>query len=549
MGAPFSREEALGRGRVAYAAKSWSAAWAQLSGADGLGPLGPADLEILAEAAFLVGKEDEAVATWIRAHQAWLAVGESTRAVRPAFWVALTLELRGDQAQAGGWLGRAQRLVQETESDCVEAGYLLFFAGMGELEEGDVLAASETLRRAADIGRRFADPDLLAFARMGSGQSLVWLGRSNEGLALLDEAMVSVTASEVSSIAAGLVYCALIEACHDLFDLERAAEWTQALTDWCDAQPDLVPYRGNCQVHRAEVLLLRGRWDDACGEATQAQERLAGVPAAADAHYQCAEVHRLRGETVEAEAAYRQASDLGRSPQPGLCLLRLAQGQVDTAVAGIRRLLEETTERVLRARMLDAAVEVLLAAGDVAAARSAADELSGHAAAFKAPFLHATAAYASGSVLLAERNPNGACETLRRAADAWRALDVPYEHARSRMLLGVACAQVGDVDGAALEWDGARRSLVALGASPTLRLLEELSGPPDTRPFAGTGPLSPRQVEVLRLSATGRTNRAIAGALVISEKTVARHVANIFTKLGLTSRSGATAYAYQHGLV
>ncbi|HUR17658.1 MAG TPA: LuxR C-terminal-related transcriptional regulator [Acidimicrobiales bacterium] len=552
MGGSPTREQALEAGRAAHSAKAWAGAVDHLRAAEAGADLEAADLELLAEATYLIGREDEAVALWIRAHKAWLAAGAGAgvRAVRPAFWVTLVLELRGDQAQAGGWMARTQRLVEEAGGDCVEEGYLLFFMGMGQLEEGDVLGASATLARAAELGTRFADADLMAFARMGSGQSLVWLGQQAQGLSLLDEAMVAVTAGEVSDIAAGIVYCALIEACHDAFDLRRATEWTEALATWCASQPDLVPYRGNCQVHRAEILLLRGRWDDAGGEADQAGQRLAGGPSAANAHYQRGEVHRLRGESELAEAAYRQASELGRVPQPGLALLRLAQGQVEAAAASMRRLLGESDERVVRARLLGAAVDILLAAGDVASARAAADELSGHAAAFGSPLLHANAGYAAGAVLLAEDNPRGACETLRRAADAWRSLEVPFEMARTRSLLGVACSQLGDTDAAALEHGAARRTLTQLGARPALRLLDELAAAQVQRSEApSAGPLTAREVEVLLLLATGRTNKAVAAELVISQKTVARHVANIFTKLGLSSRSAATAYAYEHGLV
>ena len=540
----------LEAGRAAHAAKAWTVAADQLRVADAEAALEAADLELLAEATYLIGREDDALGLLIRAHQAWLAAGAGVRAARPAFWVTLMLELRGDSAQAGGWLARTQRLIEEAGGECVEEGYLLFYMGMGQLEGGDVPGASATLARAAELGSRFADADLMAFARMGSGQSLLWLGRPAEGLPLLDEAMVAVTAGEVSALAAGIVYCALIEACHDAFDLRRAGEWTDALTAWCASQPDLVPYRGNCQVHRAEILLLRGRWDDAGGAADEAGHHLAGAPSAADAYLQRGEVHRLRGESEAAEAAYRLASDLGRMPQPGLALLRLAQGQVAGAAASIRLLLDESTERVVRARMLGAAVEILVAAGDVASARTAADELSGHAAAFDSPLLRAAAGYAAGSVLLAEENPRGACETLRRAADAWRSLGVPFELARTRGLLGVACTRLGDVDGAALEYDAARRALTVLGALPALRRLDELAGGGGQRSGApAAGPLTAREVEVLGLLATGRTNKAIAAELVISEKTVARHVANIFTKLGLSSRSAATAYAYEHGLV
>ena len=531
---------------------AWAAAARHLAEADAAGALEPADLQLLAEATYLLGREPDAISLWTRTHRAFLAAGAKSAAARCAFWIGLILELRGDQAQAGGWIARAERLAEEA-GDCVEVGYVKFYAGMGRLETGDVAGAAEALGEAAVIAERFRDDDLLAFTRMASGQTAMWLGGQAEGLALLDEAMVSVTAGEVSAVAAGIVYCALIMACNYVFDLRRASEWTEALSGWCAAQPDLVPYRGNCQVHRTEVLVLRGRWDVAGAEAEQAQCSLDGTPMAADAHYQRGEVHRLRGELAQAEAAFRQAADLGKSPQPGLCLLRLAQGDVQAAAAA-RRLLGETGEPPFRARLLGAMVEVLLADGEVAAARAAADELAGFGAAFDSPLLRATAGSAAGAVLLAEGNPRAACETLRRAAEGWRALDVPYELARTRALLGAACAQLGDADGAAMEFDGARRALTALGAGPALRVAEALAGGGSAGVSAvgatsEAGPLTAREVEVLALLATGRTNKAIAAELVISEKTVARHVANIFTKLDLSSRSGATAYAYEHGLV
>lgn len=310
----LQRDEAILEGRAAHRSMAWGAAAGHLAQADAAGALEPADLQLLAEATYLVGRESDAIRLWTRAHRAFLAAGTKSSAARCAFWIGLLLELRGDQAQAGGWIARAERLAGEA-GDCVEIGYVKFYAGMGRLETGDVVGADETLSEAAVIAERFGDDDLVAFTRMASGQTAMWLGSQAEGLALLDEAMVSVTAGEVSAVAAGIVYCALIIACHYVFDLRRASEWTEALSNWCAAQPDLVPYRGNCQVHRAEVLVLRGRWDAAATEADQAQRNLDGTPSAADAHYQRGEVHRLRGELAEAEAAFRQTADLGKSPQ------------------------------------------------------------------------------------------------------------------------------------------------------------------------------------------------------------------------------------------
>jgi DNA-binding CsgD family transcriptional regulator len=385
-------------------------------------------------------------------------------------------------------------------------------------------------------------------ARLGRGQALIRLERPKEGIALLDDAMVGVLADEVSPTIAGIVYCAVIDACHSLFDLRRAGEWSEALTSWCASQPDLVPFRGQCRVHRAEMMRLRGDWSDALDEVERAAAvtpRVRGQAVLAAAEYQKAELHRLRGETADAESAYRRASELGRDPQPGLALLRLAQKQAGDAAATIRRVVDGTHEHIPRAALLAAYVEILLAVDDVDAASAGAAELAGVAAELDAPFLHATAAHCNGAILLARGDPRGALVELRRAATAWRDVDAPYETARTRVLIGLACGLVGDRDTAALEMDAARRTFDRLGAAPDLQRLDELAGAGE-RP--ATGGLTGREVEVLQLVATGRTNREIADALVISEKTVARHVANIFVKLGVSTRAAATAYAYRRGL-
>ncbi len=540
----------LERGREAFAQRAWAEAHDQLSAADADESLATDDLERLAMAAYLIGESDTAVATWERAHQRLLEDGEIARAVRAAFWVAFALLHRGDMAQGGGWLARAQRLLDSGDHDCVERGYLLFPAGLRSVIEGEPGRGVEIFAQAAEIGERFDDPDLVALARHGQGRALIRLGETSEGLTLLDEAMVAVTADEISPIIAGDVYCSVIEACQEIFDLRRAHEWTSALSRWCDAQPGLVLYHGQCLVHRSEILQLHGEWSEAMDEARRARGRLSepsAQPAVGMAHYQQGELHRLRGEFDEAEAAYRRGSEYGRSPQPGLALLRLAQGEIEAAAASIRRVVEETQERGERAKVLAAQVEIMLAAGDVETAQSAADELRTIANDLDAPYLRALSAQAAGAVGLARGEPGAACDALRRARDDWEQLEAPYEEARARTLIGAACRELGDTDTAEIELGVARRVFRELGAEPALARLEDVLRP-DPPPEAPGG-LTPREVEVLRLVAAGRTNREIAEELYISDRTVARHLSNIFTKLGLSNRAAATAYAYEQELV
>jgi DNA-binding NarL/FixJ family response regulator len=399
------------------------------------------------------------------------------------------------------------------------------------------------------IGRRFGERDLMLLGRLGRGQALIFLGSSAEGLPLLDEVMVSVTAGEASPILVGLAYCAVIETCHETFDLRRAQEWTGALSRMCEAQPDLVPYRGQCLVHRAELLHLHGAWADAMVEAQRASELLSrppGQPAVGAAYYQQAELHRLRGEFGKAEEAYREASQWGHSPHPGLALLRLAQGKLPAAEGAIRRATTEVSGPVPRARLLAAAVEIMLAVGDLRTARNNADELRQIAESIDASLLHAVSAYATGTVLLAEGDAAGAIDAARRAWTIWTELEVPFDAARARTLIGRACRDLSDDDTATLELDAAVRTLRQIGAAPELARAEGLAR--HTQPKTAGG-LSPRELEVLRLVAAGHSNRAIAETLFLSEKTVARHASNIFVKLNVNSRAAATAYAFEHGLV
>jgi DNA-binding CsgD family transcriptional regulator len=544
----MTRDALLDLGRDAVRRRAWREAFTRLSAADAQAPLEPADLEALASAAHLMGNDAESAQHLSRAHYGYLEQGEVERAARCAFWLAFGLLERGEAAQGSGWLARARRLLDDGRRDCVECGYLLLPIALQQVAAGDIAGAHATFTRAAEYGDRFADPDLTTLARHGQGRTLTRLGETARGVALLDEVMVAVTSGEVSPIIVGTVYCSVISACHDIFDLRRAQEWTDALSRWCAAQPDLVPYRGTCLVRRAELLQMHGAWPDAVDEARQARERLSQPPeqpSVGAAHYQLAELHRLRGEFAEAEAAYRAASRW-RKPQPGLALLRLAQGQIEAAHAGVRGALDEASGDAARARVLVAFIEIALAAGDVTGAEAAARELAEIAGRLEARYLLALSDQASGAVLLAQDRPREALPALRRAWAVWRDLEAPYEAARVRVLVAQACRSQGDRDTADMELEAARATFEQLGAAPDLARLESLTRV--EAPVAAT-PLSAREVQVLRLVASGKTNRAIAGALGISEKTVARHVSNIFTKLGLSSRAAATAYAYQHDLV
>jgi ATP/maltotriose-dependent transcriptional regulator MalT len=535
----------LEQGREWYAQRAWADAQRSLSLADQTAPLSADDLERLATAAYMIGRDDDSLKALARAHEAHLDAGEEARAARCAFWLGLRLLLRGEMGPATGWLARAQRLLEHQQQDSVERGYLLLPAAEQELESGDCAAAHASAGSAAEIGERFGEKDLIACARHVQGRALIGQGQVEAGLALLDEAMVAVTAGELSPLVTGLIYCSVIESCQEVYAVGRAREWTSALAQWCAEQPQMVTFSGPCLVRRAEILQLHGEWPDAIVEARHACTRFSRAIAAA-AFYQLAEVHRLRGDFAAAEEAYRSASQGGREPQPGLALLRLAQGRTDAAAAAIRRVVSATTDRLQRTRLLPADVEILLATGDVDGAREACRELEELVASFNTEVLAAMAAHARGAVELAGGDPPAALGSLRRALQVWQRVEAPYLAARTRLLMGLACRELGDDDGADLELDAARTAFARLGAAPDLAQLDAL-----VQVKAARDPhrLTPRELQVLRLIASGMTNKAIASELSLSEKTVDRHVSNIFTKLDVPSRAAATAYAYEHRLL
>ena len=539
---------ALDDGRTAVERGAWREAFEQLIAAEAASALDAEDLERLATAAVLVGEWAASESAWERAHQAWTEEEDVPRAARCAFWLAFRLMNSGDFPRGSGWVDRSQRQLEARGLDCVEQGYLRYCRGLRQVREaGDAEGALRSFTEASEIGARFDSIELVTLARVGQGRCVIYLGEVAAGVALLDEAIVSVRAREISPIAVGDILCTVIDGCHELFDIQRSAEWTAMLDEWCESQPDLVLYQGECLLHHAEVKHLRGRWPDALDEAKRMSEQLAG-PAGplitSQAEYLVGDLYRMAGALDAAEDAYRAASRLGYDPQPGLAQLRLVQGDVDAAHAAIGRALDEAGDSVTRARLLPPYVEIALAAGDVDRAREGADELANLADELGPPYLRACAAQTLGAVLVAESDARSALAPLRRAADAWRDLEVPYEQARARVLLAAACEAVGDHDGAQLELAGARSTFEALGAKTDLDHLAP-AGTGDRLPQG----LTPHEGDVLRLLATGETNAAIASELVISRRTVDSHVRSIFTKLGVSTRAAATAYAHKHRIV
>jgi DNA-binding CsgD family transcriptional regulator len=531
--------EPLDRARAAFAARRWEVAYGAFRACDGL--TGD-DLDALAEAAHWLGRPDESIVAYAKAYRAHRDAGEERRASLSAVLLACHLQFRGDRVEAQGWLARARRALNEAEEGA-EHGYPLHLEILSVLT-ADPVAAEESARRMQDLGERHGDGSLVALGALYEGRALVKQARVREGLVKLDEAMLAAVSDRLEPIWTGAIYCGLLDACHELVDLRRAQQWTEAMSRWCAPLPAASLYPGICRVHQVEILDLRGAWDDAEAEAAAACGDLVGVDvfAVADGRYLLGELSRRRGDLVGAEEAYLRAHDAGRDPQPGLALLRLAQGRIDAASASIAAALVACTGgRLERARLLSAQVDIALVAGDADLAEAAAAEIAEIAGDFGSDGLRALGHRCRGAVSLANGQGVVALGALRLACEAWQQLEVPYETARTRVLLAKAYRLLGDDDAAARECAAARTVFERLRADPDLRALDASD--------AAAGGLTPREVEVLRLVASGQSNREVAANLVISEKTAARHVANIYAKLGLSSRSAATAFAHKHALV
>jgi DNA-binding CsgD family transcriptional regulator len=544
---------ALERAREAFARRAWSDALASFAAVADDSALDAADHEHRAVCAYLVGADDVADAAWEAAHLAARRNGDVPASARCAFWLGLCLLLRGESARGGGWLARAERVIADNQADCATVGYLLIPQLLMALEAGDAAGARDLANAAREHGVRHDDADLCALGTLGHGQALIALGDAPAGIACLDEVMVSVVAGEIGPITTGIVYCAVILECMQLFDLARASEWTRALNAWCEEQPDLVPYRGQCLVHRSQVQQAAGDWPDARASVEAACARLEQPPhpAVGLAHYQHAELLRLAGEYDRAEAKYRRAGRCGQQPLPGLALLLVARGDAPAAAKMLDSALRETRGPFERTALLAAAVDVFRATGDNARASAAVDELASIADTTSSPVVGALAAEGNGTVLLLRDDATGAIAHLRAAAGAWQSLRMPYDAARVATKLGQAHMRLGDDVSAALEFDHARETFRELGARPDVEQVDRLAPRGAATPARDddASRLSAREREVLGLVAAGRTNREIAAELFISPHTVSRHVEHIFAKLGVTTRAAATAYAYAHDLV
>ncbi|WP_129788425.1 response regulator transcription factor [Promicromonospora panici] len=539
----------LQRARDAFERGEWVSAFRALSD---LAPEAGQDLHVddlmaLATTAFLLGRRNDCVQALQRAHQVALEGDDVLAAVRAASTLALVLAQGGEAAVAGGWVARAERLLESVDGDVVERGHVLVLRMFRHIGEGDMARALDVARRVTGYGQRHGDGDLLALGLNAEGRLLTHTGEVLEGLRIMDEAMVGVVAGEVSPVVAGIVYCSMIEACTWLGDFGRVAEWTHALTAWCAEQPGLVAFTGQCAVHRGQLMRLNGAFEPALEELELAVQRYAaqgGNPAVALALQERGDVLRILGEYKLADEAYDAAGVSGDVATPGRALLWLAEGRLDAAVGAARRQLDEAHDPVSRSRVLPAAADVLVAAEAVDEAAPLVEELGRLAIAFDSPALRGAAGCAAAQVALARGDVASAAEGARRAVAAWTTLSAEYEVARCRTLLGRAYRMQGDEPAADAELRAARAVFARLGALPAERECARLLGA-----ARAPGGLSPREVEVLRLVAAGRSNAQVADALFLSEKTVARHLSNIFTKLGVSSRTAASAFAYEHGLL
>lgn len=521
----------------------WTGRFEQLAAREAA--LAGGELDELGQAAWFVGRDDVSVRAWERAHLRYLDDGDLASAVRCVFWLGFTLSEHGDAVRGGAWMGRLMELCARADATAATDAARALCVAAGAFARGEAEASVPLFRTAVERADAAADADARALATMGLGRALLGAGRVEDALAELDRVMLLIADGRVSDRAAGPAYCAVIASLLGRGDIERARVWTRELGDWCDAQRGLEPFRGECTLHRASVLQLGGEWEAATAAAELVCATEKRTETLANAWYRAADLHRVAGRAAAARDALRRAAALGREVQPALALLHRDAGDLSSAWAGLEAARATAVQPAVRAEVLAAATRVALDRGRVAEADAAAHELAACAASFDTLYLRALSARAHGEVALADGRPGDALTALRTAWTAWRRLDAPYDAALTRISIGAAIRDIGDADGAELEFDAARGVLEGLGAIPDLARLERAVAA--TAAVADPG-LSRREREVLVLVSRGWSNRRIAEHLFLSERTVARHVGSILAKLGVPSRSAATAYAFEHGV-
>jgi ATP/maltotriose-dependent transcriptional regulator MalT len=498
----------------------------------------------LGQAAWWLGRMDVAMDAYQRAHQEFVASGRTDAAVMTAVYLSYSHANKGDFAMAAAWHARAARLAHKIP-DSPAAGYLGIVECGAAYHSGDLEGCLARAELVTKIGEDRTDPTLVAWGLHWQGLALIRQGHIDRGWTLVDEAMLDITLRQMEPLWAGFLHCNTIRLCDELGDPGRGWRWVEVTERWLEKGPTGPLYSGICRMFKASILRERGIWPEAEREARRVCDDLATLHMSSEsrAYYELGEIKRLGGDFSDAEALFRQAQEMAFDPQPGLARLRLAQGALDAASGLIRRALDEASDRLARVRLLPDFVVIALARGDIESALSAAEELDEIATVYRSPGLMASAMWARAAVLLAQLDAGAALATFREAARLSTDLGSPYRVALARRGAGEALRGLGDEDSARIELEAARAIFDRLGAGPDAEQTASLLG----RRAHPSG-LSDREVEVLRNVASGRSNKEIAADLGISEHTVARHMSNIFAKIGVSSRTSAVAYALRHGI-
>jgi class 3 adenylate cyclase len=467
----------LQAGREAAARHAWREALELLKQADASADLNADDLVMLGESAWWLGRLEDSISARERAYAAYLSEGNNRRAAVMAITLANDYFGKLAHSIGAGWFNKAERLLQD-EPECAERGWISMMHAFSSLQIRDNEAALSAADETLEIGTRFGDRDLQAFGLLFKGKALVSLGQVDQGLALLDEATVAAVSGELRPFSTGMIYCVAISTTSELADYSRAGEWTEASNRWCERQ-SIAGFPGICRVHRAEIMRLRGSWAEAEQEARRALTELKSfnLMFAAEGFYELGEVRLRMGDLAGAEDAFRQAHELGRDPQPGMSLLRLAEGKVDVARSSIGRALGDSTiDRLQRMRLLPGQVEIALASGALDTARTAVEEMEEINLVYDSKVLLASTLCARGTLQLAEGDSAGAIKSIHKSWRLWKEADLPYEAARARLLLGLALRADGDEDAAEMELTAARSAFEKLGAVLDFRRAMELLG-------------------------------------------------------------------------